>query len=360
MTVTDMPQNTTFRLILGLLSGIAVLVAASAVLAIADSGYALLVLSCSAFTMTLVTLFVVAFSRKDDQATGRINYRSGQTHAPITASDGVVHEPDNRAQLIQAEKLASLGILVAGLAHEINNPNHTIMATSAILDEAWKDLGPLIDGFADENGDFTVAGTGYSDFSQTMPQYLDGLSRASERIRDVVANLRDFAKQDVYDIDEIVDLNLAVRTAVTLMRSHIQKHTMRFSLNCGDGIPTVRGNATRLQQVFVHIIQNACLALRSQTERVDIATDFPGESDFVRVTIRDQGAGIDSENLDRLCDPFFTTRRTSGGTGLGLSVSQSIVEDHGGELHIDSEVGVGTIVSVLLPVARDERIPRST
>lgn len=264
--------------------------------------------------------------------------------------EAVASAEQNRAQLIQAEKLASLGTLVAGIAHEINNPNHTIMATSAILEEAWTDLGPLLDEYAEEYGDFTIAGTGYEDFRQSMPLYLEGLSTASDRIRDIVAHLRDFARQDVYDTDTPSDLNEIVAGAVSLMKSHIQKHTARFSFVAEPGLPPIEANSSRLQQVVVNLLRNACQALETSHDLIEVTTGLLESGDQVLVVVRDEGAGINSADLDRVFDPFYTTRRTAGGMGLGLSVSQSIVEDHGGSLRVDSVLGEGTTVTISLPV----------
>lgn len=255
----------------------------------------------------------------------------------------------NRAQLIQAEKLASLGTLVAGIGHEINNPNHTIMSTAAILEEAWRDLATMLSEYVDEYGEFTVAGTGYYDFAETMPLYLEGLTRASERIRDIVSHLRDFARQDVYDLNGLVEVNEMVEGAVSLMKSHIQKHTSRFGLYLGESLPAVRGNLPRLQQVVVNILQNACDALSSERGAVEVRTDYSESTDEVRVTIRDEGGGIADEEIERVLDPFYTTRRTSGGMGLGLSVSQGIIDDHHGRLRIESEIDRGTTVTICLP-----------
>jgi signal transduction histidine kinase len=133
------------------------------------------------------------------------------------------------------------------------------------------------------------------------------------------------------------------------MRGYIEKHTTRFSLICEDRLPPVRGNASRLQQVVVNLVQNACHSLRSTSSAVEVATSTADEGRCVRLCVRDEGVGIAEHDLSHVLDPFFTTRRTSGGMGLGLPVTRSIVEDHHGTLDIESKEGVGTTVTVVLP-----------
>jgi polar amino acid transport system substrate-binding protein len=130
----------------------------------------------------------------------------------------------------------------------------------------------------------------------------------------------------------------------------INKSTDRFSVEYGRDLPALTGNFQRLEQVFVNLIQNACQALKKPTKGIFVSTSCDEEMKSIVVKIRDEGTGILPENLSQITDPFFSTKHDSGGTGLGLSISSKIVEEHGGRMIFDSEVGKGTTAEIVLSV----------
>ena len=260
-------------------------------------------------------------------------------------------------QLIQLDKLASLGVLVAGVAHEINNPNQTIMSNANRISEAWKSIVPILEEYYEENGDFLVGGLNYSRMRKQMPVYQRGISEGAKSIDLIVNDLKNFARQENYERHEEININRVVNSSVTLASDYIKKATKRLSVEIEENLPPIKGNFQRLEQVMINLIQNACQALRDNEQGILITTSFDQERGYVEVKIRDEGAGIVPANLAQIKNPFFTTKRGAGGTGLGLSISATIIEDHQGSLAIASERGKGTTATICLPVIpRQNRI----
>ncbi len=255
----------------------------------------------------------------------------------------------HRRQLIHADKMVALGTLVAGVAHEINNPNNFITLNAPTLLDAWHSARPILDAYAKENGDFNLGGLRYSEMREYIERLLTAILDGSKRIRQIVSELKDFARQDTSTMTDPVDLNAVVQSAVALLSPLIDKSTHRFTVTVAPHLPLVKGNAHRLEQVVVNLVQNACQSLPHADAAIEIRTGAVADSGRVFVEVRDEGEGIRPEWIERITDPFFTTRRKTGGTGLGLSVSLGIVRDHEGELLFTSEPGRGTVARVELP-----------
>jgi signal transduction histidine kinase len=255
-------------------------------------------------------------------------------------------------QLIQADKMASLGVLVSGVAHEINNPNNFIMLNGRIFSRVWADVQPILRRYYEAHGEFLLGGMPYSEAQPRIGQLIAGIGEGAQRIKHIVQNLRDFARRDTGDLDRCVDLNDVVESSIMLVRNLIDKSTSRFTLSLAPGLPPLRGSFQQLEQVLINLITNACQALPDRERGICVETRL--EEGRLRVEVRDQGVGIPEENLKRILDPFFTTKQDTGGTGLGLSISYNIVKNHGGDLAIRSRPGEGTTAAVLLPPAQGE------
>ncbi len=176
---------------------------------------------------------------------------------------------------------------------------------------------------------------------------LDEMQQSAGRIKRIVEDLKDFARQDSAALDELVDLSQVAEAALRLVDNSLKKATDVIHIDLADGLPRFRGNAQRIEQVIVNLLLNACQSLTQRSAAIRLRTASAAEG--VLLEICDQGCGIDPEHLAKLTDPFFTTRRESGGTGLGLSVSAGIVKDHGGRLVFTSTPGQGTCVQLILP-----------
>ena len=254
-------------------------------------------------------------------------------------------------QLIRADKLSSLGILVAGVAHEINNPNQFLLSSSQLLEDVWKGLQPVLDEYYDETGDFISNGIPYSSLREKIPDYIKNINDGSRRIHKIVTDLKTFAREETDTAWARIDINTLTEAAVSLCSNMIKNSTHHFSVHLEHDLPPVRGDAQKLEQVLINLIQNACQALPDKNASIRVSTECRKDDGEVAVTVVDEGCGIEEEKLKKIFDPFFTTKREDGGTGLGLSISNTIVTDHNGRLLITSDRKRGTKASVYLPVS---------
>jgi PAS domain S-box-containing protein len=260
-----------------------------------------------------------------------------------------------RRQLLEADKMASLGVLASGVAHEINNPNNFIMMNTPILKDAWKDISPILEKYYNECEDFTVANLPYSEMRSEISRLFDGIEAGSERIRKIIMNMKNYARKDLPNEPQQVNMNDVVTSAVWLLSYEIKKSTRSVTLDtCGD-LPSVKGNSQQLEQVAVNLIQNACQSLTHRSNTIAIRTFYERERNEVIVSISDEGVGISPEHMGHICEPFFTTKSDRGGTGLGLSVCDSIVKQHNGRLEFKSEPGKGTEARLALPAESEAR-----
>ena len=257
-------------------------------------------------------------------------------------------------KLIQADKMATLGILVAGVAHEVNNPNGLILLNLPILKDVYGDALETLEERYQAQGDFQLGGLPYSRMRQEVPHMLEDMSEGAARIKRIVEDLKDYARQDAAARKEPFDLNSVTQAALRLVDTSVRKATAHCVADYCEELPQVSGNALRIEQVIVNLLINACQALPCVQRGIYLATSFDQAAGLARLTIRDEGVGIPPESLNRLTDPFFTTKRESGGTGLGLSISAGIVQEHGGSLSFDSPPGCGTTATLTLPITKEE------
>jgi polar amino acid transport system substrate-binding protein len=264
----------------------------------------------------------------------------------VSASE---REREHERQLFQAAKLVSLGTLVSGVAHEINNPNNFIRLNVQNLLEFWPDVREACRRASGDDPECRLHGIPNETAYRMVDSLLNGIEEGSRRIEKLLVNLRDFARGDEGALDESVDLNAVVRSAVMIARSGIYRATEVFAFSEAAGLPPVRGNYHQIEQVVLNLITNACQALPSRERGITVSTDRePGTGGAV-LRVEDQGSGIPADILPRITDPFFTTKRGVGGSGLGLAVSSRIVANHGARMEFDSEVGRGTTVTVTFP-----------
>ena len=255
-------------------------------------------------------------------------------------------------QLIQADKMVALGTLVAGVAHEINNPTTSIMMNAPYVAKMWYGASPILEKNYEEQGDFMIGNWPYSQVRERLPLLLDGITDGARRVKRIVADLKDYARHEGATGAVPVNVNRVVERALSLLSNLIKKSTRNFSVVLAQNLPEVLAQSQRLEQVVINLVINACQALPDPGRGVFVSTFAPSHSGRVFFTVRDEGVGLAEEHLPRVTDPFFTTKRETGGTGLGLAICARIVEDCGGELHFESREGAGTLVSVALPAIK--------
>ena len=259
-----------------------------------------------------------------------------------------------QAQLVQSEKLASLGQLSAGVAHEINNPIQFIQGNMRILHEAMETILPLLDRHAGGHPDFAVARLSYPFFREHVKTLLDDMYTGCLRIADIVRDLKKFARLDEGTMDESVDVNAVVRSSLRLVQNKVKPYRVVEDLN--PALPPLVGCTTKVEQVVVANLINATEALAGRPGGMITVTTRPEEGgEGIILSITDNGTGMSEEIKDRVFDPFFTTKERSGGTGLGLSVTYGIVKEHGGRVEVASAVGEGTTFTYHFPVMRSAK-----
>ena len=255
-------------------------------------------------------------------------------------------------QLLQADKLASLGTLVSGVAHEINNPNSSVLMNLSLIEDIVKDSRDILDSYYEHNGDFKIGGLKYSRIRKEIPLIMNDTRTAARKIRRIVEDLKDFARQGDSDFTEDIDLNEVIETSVRLMENTIQKSTNSFEVMLAPRLPRIKANVQRIEQVVVNLIMNSCQALTTMEQAITVKSNFSPHKKEITVIVADEGIGIAEEHISHVFDPFFTTKRESGGTGLGLAVSATIVKEHGGMLSFRSTVGKGTSAIMRMPIER--------
>ncbi len=246
--------------------------------------------------------------------------------------------------------MTSLGTLVSGVAHEINNPNSYIMNNAQVFSEVWNDAVRIMDDHYLNNRDLCLAGVPFEEMRKIVPKLLFGINDGAVRIKKIVDNLKDFSRPEKSRLDGKVDINRVIMTSTSILEAHIKKHTNQYLLKCAESIPSPRGSAHQIEQVVINLIMNALQSLPEKKAGVFVYSSHNRKTNTVDIRVRDEGIGIPKEVLNRVTEPFFTTRHDIGGTGLGLSISYAIVKEHGGTLTIKSNEGKGTTVVIKLPL----------
>jgi two-component system NtrC family sensor kinase len=240
-----------------------------------------------------------------------------------------------QAQLLQAEKLSAIGQLVAGVAHELNNPLTSVIGYAQLLEEEL------------ETADATAGGT-------QLAQDLRRIAQESERAAKIVRNLLAFARRQsaARAPQDVADLF----SRVMALRSYeLRLNGIELVMEFQPALPSVIADGSQLQQALLNLVLNAEQAMRGRsTKQLHVGARFDENAGAVELLVKDTGHGIERANLSRIFDPFFTTRDVGEGTGLGLSICYGIIRDHGGQITVESVVNTGTTFSVLLPARVDD------
>jgi two-component system NtrC family sensor kinase len=260
----------------------------------------------------ILNLAIAPLVSKDSQQIGR-----------LIIFDDITDRDELERQLVQADKLSSIGLLAAGVAHEVNTP-------LAVISTYAQMLAKQISG------------------DDQKSKLLDKIAKQTFRASEIVNSLLSFSRTAPTEFVE-VDLNRVVQDTLTLIEHQLQASAVEVKLALDPALSSVKGNSGKLQQVFLNLFLNARDAMESGGA---LAVKTWSEDGFVHVEVTDNGPGIAPEHLARIYDPFFTTKAARKGTGLGLSVSYGIVREHGGNIEVDSRPGAGARFRVELPVAR--------
>jgi len=259
-----------------------------------------------------------------------------------------------REQAARSSRLASLGELAAGVGHEINNPNATILLNATVLSDITEGMLRFLDQLALERGELALGRMPYSRLRVEIPRLQTEVLESAGRIRRIVEDLKEFVCAESPENYREVDVNDVVQAAVRLTGNVIKKATDQFTSTYAPELPKLQGSPQRLEQVAVNLLMNACQALPDRQRGISVRTGCTADGVALYLEVEDQGVGISAEDLPHVTDPFFTTRREKGGTGLGLSISTRIVKEHNGQIEVNSVAGSGTIVRVVLPLSKEQ------
>lgn len=278
-----------------------------------------------------------------------------------------------QAQMVQAEKMSSLGQLVAGVAHEINNPVNFIYGNLSHAKEYTDDLLEAINlyqaTYPEPGGELEEAIEDLEiDFlAEDLPKLLNSMKVGAERIHAIVSSLRNFSRLDEVDLKE-ADLHEGIDSTLMILQNRLKKHSDRVQIAVNrkyGNLPKVECLPGQLNQVFMNIISNAIDALEESLQRqtveqpeITITTHLESDQSVV-IAIADNGSGMPEAVCKRIFDPFFTTKAVGKGTGMGLSISyQVVVEKHGGDLTCQSTPGQGTEFAMTLPIRQGGRLQK--
>jgi len=259
----------------------------------------------------------------------------------------VTLEKTYEQQLQQADQLASLGQLVSGIGHEINNPNQFIRGNVKIVKQAIEDMLPIVDDHFKEHSDLKIARLPYDFFRKQILVLVDDMAHGSDRIKGIVEGLKRFARRDEGLLVDTVDINTIIEACSRLVHNQVHKRAS-LNLELETDVPSFIGNSQKIEQVIVNLIVNASHAMPDD-EKGAIYVRTRGEDGFAVIEIEDTGKGMNEKTLKQIFDPFFTTKRAKGGTGLGLAISYRIIEEHKGTISVVSTPGEGTTFTIKIP-----------
>ncbi len=244
-------------------------------------------------------------------------------YGKIVIFDEITHRVRLEDQLLQAEKLASLGFLAAGIAHEVNTPLTGISSYTQML---LKEVG----------------------YNDPKAEILRKMEQQTFRASQIVNNLLNFTRQSKGHFTEL-EVNQVITDTISLLDYQFRNSRVKLKLNLTDSLPLIRGDKGKLQQLFLNLLKNAT---DSMPQGGELGITSKVENDSVEVSIRDTGVGITKEHLPKIYDPFFTTKEGGQGTGLGLSVSYGIIQEHSGSISVKSSLGKGTDFIIKLPALK--------
>lgn len=245
-------------------------------------------------------------------------------------------------QLVHAERMATVGLLSAGIAHEINNPTAFISGNIQTLEKFWKDVAPMLQAGSDDGKSLS----GKIEFIlEEMPNTIDGIRGGVKRISKIVNGLKAFCRKDHGDL-VTCDVNACIEQSLELCRNALKYH-VTVEKNLINNLPQIKADSQQIEQVFVNLFTNAADAIGEKDGTMTIETKVA--DDTVLITVGDSGPGIVEDKLDDIWQPFFTTKPVGSGTGLGLSTVLGIIENHEGHIEVKNKPTSGALFMISLP-----------
>ena len=258
----------------------------------------------------------------------------------------------SKEQLHQSQKMEALGTLVAGAAHEINNPTNLIIYNIPLLKKVWHDLLPTIQAAKIDPGTKTFGGLSVAFLEENLGQMLSDIDMAAQRIAKIVSDLKNFARQTNVADKTQLSINQAIENSMRLVQTTVQKAGITTTLDLAPDLPLMEGNLQNIEQIILNIVINAAQSIEHKHGQIHIKSGISKSDGQLFIRISDNGKGVDPEIADRLFDPFVTDKQDRGGTGLGLSVSYSLLQAHKGEIVFDNISEGGTSFTIKFPTVQ--------
>jgi signal transduction histidine kinase len=256
---------------------------------------------------------------------------------------------ESQQQLHHAQKMETLGTLVAGVAHEINNPINLIMYNLPLIQKIWSDLLPVLMEKKERVPHQKFGGFTYEFLEDNLTQLVADMDMAANRVAKIVSDLKNFSKQSNVAEKSTMQVNAAVKNAIRLAQTTLRKSGVRIQPDLDENLPLIKGNLQSIEQIILNIIINAIQAIDHMHGIIRITTGFQRKDARICLQITDNGSGISDAIADKLFLPFVTDKKAEGGTGLGLSVTYGLVQAHGGDISFETREGNGTTFTVLFP-----------
>jgi PAS domain S-box-containing protein len=254
-------------------------------------------------------------------------------------------------RLMQSEKLASLGLLISGIAHEINNPNNFIILNIPTLRKYMDSIIPIIDAYAKENPAFEIQGMSYDEFREEVYSIIDDIAYGSERINSSIARLKEYVQSRNESIKQWIDITEIIRKSVSICESQIKKKTKNMNCQIPEALPQIYTDPNAVEQVLINLLINAAQASDKKEAWITLNARITSkENKCIEISVIDNGCGMDKNTKDKVFDPFFTTKPSESGSGLGLYITYNMVEKLNGHITVESEKGKGSCFTVSLPV----------
>jgi signal transduction histidine kinase len=246
-------------------------------------------------------------------------------------------------KLTKSQKLASLGLLVSGIAHELGNLSNCIIFNIPILRDYLHKLIPIIDDHAQNRDDFELFSMSYPEFRQDVFRILDNIEHASSRISETGSGFKEFVSMASAEKRKWADVGSLINESVALCRGQMKKTVRHFEMKIVDDLPPIFTDPSALEQVLVNLLINAAQAVDGEDSWVMLSAKLGNTlQDHLIVEVSDNGCGMDEETREKIFEPFFTTRVRENGSGLGLFVSKNLIEKLGGRIEVESKLGVGS------------------
>ena len=275
----------------------------------------------------------------------------GSVASIITRISDITDKKLFERQLIKREKLASLGVMVSSMAHEINNPNSFISFNIPILRDYVHEMLPMIGAYANGKPEFELCNLTYPEFEQDITRLLLNIENGSKRISSVISNLREYS-HDKSDTCRIwVDLTYVIGSVLSIIQSKISQSVKSFINNVPEKLPSIFVQPYAIEQILINFLINASQAVDKDDSWIKLeVTINGGDPKHVFIAVSDNGHGMDEKTQSKIFDPFFTTKSPQDGTGLGLFVSHTLAERMAGHIEVESEPGKGSKFVLILPI----------